>query len=111
MSDLLQKIKNLTYKVRMFKTSYGRDIINPERDWKIILLSSFILLCLGAISAYYFYIEVDSGKFFIITRENAEKEFKLDTNLLKKTIEDINLRQTTYNKVNDSRVVPKEPSS
>ncbi len=111
MSNLLQKIKSLFGKLKNKKVSYDRGGINPNRQWKIILSTTFIILCFLALIAFYFYSQIDKGNLFTVTSDSAQSEIKIDGSLLKKTVDDINARQAmNYNVRNDGVFIPNNPS-
>ena len=111
MKDLLQKAKDFYQKLRTKTVSYKKSGIRPEHDWKVMLVTTFVSLCLLAICAFYFYIQVDSGQLFVVAKVKTEKEVKLDAVLLKKTIDDINLRADSLQTIKQNKTVPIEPSS
>ena len=111
MKDLLQKVKVWYDKTRMAKISYKKYGMRPSHDWRVILVATFVLLCAVSIVAFYFYIQINEGKLFVVTQNKTEKEIELNVDLLKKTIDDLNLRENTLIKIKQNRVVPVEPSS
>ena len=110
MKGLLQKIKSWYEKLRNPGISYQIQGLNPAHDWRLILVTTFVLICLEAFLAFYFYIQIDSGKFFVVTGNSEEKEVKLDQSLLQKTVDDLNLKEANLVKIRADRVSPKEPS-
>ncbi len=110
MSSLLQKIKLIFDKLKTAKVSYERHIINPKNDWMILLTTTFIVLCIMVVVSFYFYTQIDQGKFFMTEAIDKTKEIKIDTSLLKKTVDDINLRENLSTKIRDNRPNIADPS-
>lgn len=110
MSEALKELKDLLKKFSFKKSSYGKEIISPHRDWRIILSTTFVIIVLGAICGLYLYRQVDQGKLFFLSENKQVKEVKLDTKVLEITIDDLKARESLFNKVKDEKVVPPEPS-
>jgi hypothetical protein len=109
MADLQNKIKSWFAQLKTKGVSYKKHSINPTHEWRIVLVTTFILLCTGALLSFYFYTEVDQGKIFVVEKDNTGQEVKIDTNLLQKTVDDINARQDSLKKLS-ANGVPPEPS-
>ena len=109
MKGLLQKIKDWYAKIRVKKESYKISGIKPVHDWRIILISTQIIIIILAIVAFYFFTQIEAGKFFVVKEKKTEKDIKIDDTLLKKTVDDINSRKTTFDEIKNGGV-PADPS-
>ncbi len=110
MNEALEQLKSIYAKFRNLKTSYGKDSIKPHHDWQIILYTTSIFLFLGAIMAFYFYWQIDAGKLFFLSENNALREVKLDTRLLKITTDDVYVRENSFLNIRQNKSTPPEPS-
>ncbi|HEY4508812.1 MAG TPA: hypothetical protein VJC13_00835 [Candidatus Paceibacterota bacterium] len=111
MNDYLQKIKLLSAKLKIRKISYKRGGIKPLRDWGLILLSVFIVSCILVVSVVYFYIQIEHGTLFIVTSDGSESQIKINADLLRATVSDINTREKTNDAVkNGGLSIPSDPS-
>ena len=111
MKNYLQKIKLQLGKLKSPKISYDRGGVNPTRDWRILLSITFIILCLLVLVAFYFYRQVEQRSLFSVATDSDQSEIKINTTLLKKTVDDINARQMmNYNIRNGVVSVPSDPS-
>ena len=109
MSGLLQKIKTWYGKVRTKGQSYKISGIRPVRDWRIILFSTQIIILILVIVAFYFYTQINQGKFFVVKDNSTKDDIKINEVLLKKTVNDINLRKTSFEEIRN-KGVPSDPS-
>jgi hypothetical protein len=110
MTNLLKKAKELYAKVRTKRVSYERSGISPTRDWQMLLVFTTAMIFIIACVAYYFYREINQGLLFVVTENSSEKEVKIDSVLLKKTVDDIKTRQTLLRNIIQGRSIPSDPS-
>ena len=110
MSQLLQKIKALYGKIHVTHISYEKHGMNPRHDWNIILFASCLALLLETIFAFYFYTRINQGKLFVVTKNDSGKEITINSKLLGKIIDDINLRQKSLENIKQNKAVPGDPS-
>ena len=110
MTEILKKFQNWFSKFTKSQISYNKKGIRPARDWKIILGLSQIIVIIFALLALYFYVEVDKGKFFEISQNKSDNYIEINTNLLNKTVKDINDRQTISSQLNSGSQFPDDPS-
>lgn len=90
--------------------SYNKGSIRPHRDWKIILVFTFmVLVFLGAL-AVYFYFQVDGGNIFSVPLDESQKEVKINKVLLDKTIGELNNRKKTFEDMLLGSTTPPDPS-
>ncbi len=101
MSDYLKKIKTLYANWKIKKISYKRQGVKPDTDWSNILAASFFVsLCL-VVFAVYFYIQIDQGNYYAIENKNSENGIKINNELLKKTVDDLDSRQNSFSNINN----------
>jgi hypothetical protein len=110
MDQYIQKIKGAYEKIKNAQTSYAKVGIQPARDWKIILVSSFAIFCIYAMLAFVFYVQVDSGRFFTISDDSVVTEAKINDALFKKTVEEINTRSNALGTLRSNKIAPEDPS-
>ncbi len=110
MSDLLKKIKPFLPKLFQKKVSYDKGGLRPSRDWRNILITTFLTLCILASFSFYFYLQVGAGKFFAVTQEDTQNEVKINRNLLDKVVKDINDRKASLEQIKQNKIVPPDPS-
>jgi len=106
MSNLLQNIKKWYGNIKMATTSYKVSGIRPLHDWKIIIITTIIFLLFMAGFAFYFYIQIDGGKLFIIDGSQMDKKLKIDNKLFKKVVDDINLKKSRFEEIKNNNVTP-----
>lgn len=110
MNDLLQKIEAWYDKIKTAGASYQRRGIRPMSDWKIIISTTFIVFCIVASVAFYFYTQIDEGVIFLVQEDASQKAVKLDTTLLKKAVDDMQSRETSLSKIKQNKTAPGDPS-
>ena len=76
----------------------------------ILLTVTLIVLCIMAGISFYIYTQIDQGRFFTIVSDNITNKIKINTVLLNKTVDDINLRQTNLKKVTENKPNTADPS-
>lgn len=109
MLDLLNKIKLVLKKEKTSDFSYEKPTIKPIKDWVVILITAQVVIFILAVFAFYFYLKVDSGEFFTTINEPQDNEVKIDSELLKKTIENIEKREVDFNQAR-SGGIPGDPA-
>ncbi len=110
MKNLLQKIKLFYIKITKKEEIYKRRAIRPAQDWSIILITDIVIFCILLIFASYFYIQIRRDELFAITETNILNETKINSVLLKKTINDINLREELTNNLKNNGIRFSDPS-
>ena len=109
MSGLLQKIKTWYGKVRTKGQSYKISNIRPVHDWRMLLVSTLVIVVVMAVFAFYFYMQIDRKKFFVVKDNKTKDDIKINEVLLKKTVDDINSRRTLFEEIRN-KGVPSDPS-
>jgi len=82
MEKLQTFFKKLSWKPSGRLLSFG---VSPEEDWKIIFISSIILVFVVIILNVYIFIKIDKGEIFGVTKSTEQEEL-LDISLLKETV-------------------------
>ena len=111
MKSLLQKIKGWFEKIKIKSNSYKKIGISPLRDWKIILTTTFIVICFIVVGSYYFYTQINAGSLFMVSENIDGKEVQLNEFLLKKIVGEINARADYLTNLRQNKTTPIEPSS
>ncbi len=110
MTDYLNKTKTWFQNFPHREPSYGRKFLRPHKDWMIIFFSSLACVFLGALGAFYFYKQVDSGKYFTVDEEIAENEIKINISLLTHTVNDLNVRVENLKEAERGGIAPNDPA-
>ena len=110
MSDIWDKTKKWLGKIKFREINYAKNGIKPVRDWYAIITTTFILTLVAAGMAYYFYIQIDQGQFFSSDLKPLIKTTSIDSQLLKKTVDNINARAKTLSDFQQNETVPADPS-
>ena len=82
----------------------------PESDWKIIFISTVILLLLIIILSIFMFVKIDKGDIFVVERPSGEKEKALDTVLLKETVSYYQNKASDFESVLNTPAVVPDPS-
>lgn len=110
MGNLLQKIKGYFRKGEVKHVSYIREGIHPRHDWTMAFLGFILCLCIIASISAYFYIQIDGGKLFTKTVEDAAGGTNINSKLLQKTVDDIKARETRLNDLKENKIKTPDPS-
>ena len=110
MKDYLQKIKIWFNKLKAGRVSYDKGGLKPLRDWRIILITTSIIIFILAIFAFYFYIQIESGKLFVSTNEVSDTQLKINDSLLKKTVDELNTRESSTAQIKSGQITAPDPS-
>ena len=110
MNEQLQKIKSWFKKPTSSEFSYERRGMNPSKDWKKFLISTFVIVVILIGGALYFYMEISRGNLFTVSENPEENEVKINNVLLRKTIDDIHFREQTTAEVKENSQNPSDPS-
>ncbi len=110
MSDLLQKIKQWYESAKTKRLSYEKPGVNPAKDWRFFLSTTFIVGCVLAIVTAYFYMQIDKGRLFTVDSDGTETQVKINNFMLKKTVDEINSRETSMTRIKDGKVSLPDPS-
>ena len=110
MKDLLLKIGLLYQHLTKREEKYKRDEIRPTQDWSTILVISFVIFCVFMMLSFYFYLQIKNDKLFKTTKTSALNEKKINIDLLRKTVEDINNREKLINDIKNNGAKPRDPS-
>ena len=109
MRNLIAKMKRL-FGGKVKPISYDKPSIKPIHDWRVIFFATLlIILVIGGIS-FYFYRQVSQGKLYIVDISESGNEVKINNSLLKKTVDEINLREASQVKIKQQKITPPDPS-
>lgn len=110
MSQILQKIKDGYYKLKVDHSSYIKEGIRPTRDWGTILICTSIIMCVMLFSEFYFYTLVKQEKLFGVIDDDFQKEVKINNDILVKVVGDINAREVNMIKIKEGKLTQPDPS-
>ena len=77
-----QLLKRLNLK-KGHRTAFG---LSPEVDWKIIFVSTAVLIILVIASSIFIYVKIDKGEIFVVEKPEENRERTLNISALKETI-------------------------
>ncbi len=107
----LDKIKIWFSSLTKKTASFEKKRIRPTHDWVVILIVTQTIM-LGILAfAFYFYLKINKGEFFQVVVDESQNEVKINSVLLKSTIENINTRAQNFNKINQGQGIPPDPSA
>ena len=110
MQTFLDKIKTSFKQISLKKVSYKKKSIRPGKHWRIILVTSQIIIIVLGFIAYYFYNEINNGRFFVVDNEPVESEIKINTELLKKIVSNLTSKEEVLSEIIIGKIVPPDPS-
>ena len=110
MSRLFQKIKGLYGKINIRHVSYERGGMRPKRDWNILLSLASIVLLILIFSSSYLYKGISKGSLFMVTKNNVDREVRINSSLLQKVVGDIKLREESFKNTKQNKGIPADPS-
>ncbi|HBZ04800.1 MAG: hypothetical protein UU11_C0013G0009 [Parcubacteria group bacterium GW2011_GWF2_40_69] len=110
MKDFSQKIKLFYVGLTKKESVYKRRGIKPTRDWLVILTTNLVLFCILGVFGFYFYTQINKDKLFITEKANAIEVVRINTGLLKKTVEDIHSREEQTTSIKNNGTVLADPS-
>lgn len=110
MKDYTQKFKVLYEKLGGQKISYEKSGVRPSRDWKIMLVGTFVVICCLAFFAFDFYWKIEAGEVFMLDTGTVSREAEIDSLLLKKIVGEINDRAAFVQELKASGSIPTDPS-
>jgi hypothetical protein len=111
MKETFTKLNLWWSKLKIAEINYEKKGIRPLKDWQRILTVTFFLLVILVIFSFYFYVEVDKGKFFTIPLGGDTKnEVKINNSLLDKVVSDINQRKSDFSQIKQNPIIPSDPS-
>ena len=110
MLKIKEKLKIWYDKIRDASSSHKVSGISPEHDWKILLMSTIVIIILMAVFCSYFYLLIDRGELFKVDSSKTSKEVKIDEKLLKIAVDDFKEREAMLAEIKRSGNVPPDPS-
>ena len=110
MKEIFAKIKSWLGKYIKKDISYTRESIRPARDWKIILISFSVLLVISVFFFIYLYIEINNDSLFTTTVTSVDMNEKINTDLLQKTVDQINTNVTIFSNAQTGTSTVADPS-
>lgn len=109
-------MKNLIFKKnigRFFgKTHKFSDIedINPQRDWKIILVAFVAISFMVIVFSSYIYWRINSGGFFMTSSREESPTETIDRSELKKVIRLYETKSQSFQKLKNEKLEIIDPS-
>lgn len=110
MKSYLLKIKSSILGKSSHENLYEKKSIRPGRDWKIILITSQLVVIILALISFYFYKKINNGEFFQAHNISSESQTQINVDLLRKVSGDLIEREEKFNQINGGVVVPTDPS-
>lgn len=110
MKDYLEKINKYFSKEEKKPTTYNERMINPKRDWNIIIISSFLLIIISGIYSYYLYTKINNDTLVTLNPTKKETEVKININLLDKLVDELNKKSESLKSLKSDTQTPRDPS-
>lgn len=107
MDNPLSPFKKLNWKTNGRLFGFGTS---PECDWKIIFISTIILVALVGVLSVYIFMKIDRGEIFVVEKSDEPSEKSLDVSLLKETVLYYKNKALEFKRIK-SLVVPSTDSS
>ncbi|KKQ82936.1 MAG: hypothetical protein UT07_C0014G0012 [Parcubacteria group bacterium GW2011_GWB1_38_8] len=92
------------------KKSFVKLDSNPEIDWKIIFISTAILVIITIISSVYMFIKIDKGEIFLVKKMGDDKTRTLDISILRETVSYYQNKAIEFERLKSKRVSTVDPS-
>ena len=84
--------------------------LNPEADWKIIFISTSILVVLAILLSVFMFIKIDNGEIFLVKRPAEEGEKTLDISLLRETVSYYQNKALEFERIKSLKIPAVDPS-
>ncbi len=110
MTSFKERIKSYISLMIKGKISYDRPGLKPRQDWEVILTTSFIILICIGIFAFYFYIGILQGKFFVVNADDEASRAKINSVLIDKVVGDMNNRASYSGDLKNGKYSLSDPS-
>lgn len=94
--------------VKITRPSYASP--SPESDWKIIFISTVVLVICVIILSIFVFIKIDKGEIFLTGGMIEKIEKPLDVSHLKETVNYYEGKRVEFERIKNSRVPSADPS-
>jgi len=108
--DVMQQLKAFLNKRKARRGSYGQEGIRPQRDWQLMLYPTAIAVVAVSTLGFYVYNLVETGQFAAAQSSPGQKEVKINSELLKKQIQNLSDRAARWDALNQNVEPAKDPS-
>ena len=107
--DIQNNIKDIFARIHS-KSLTQRSIIQPARDWKLILLI-FVVLNGGIIFfSVYLFLQINKGEIFLVESESSATVSAIDQQLLNETLLFFSEKAGRYEDIKDQKPNLPDPS-
>jgi hypothetical protein len=83
---------------------------SPEADWKIIFISTVVLVTTVIVLSIFIFIKIDKGEIFVIERLPDQGEKILNLSLLKETVSYYQNKAIEFERIKNSASPSADPS-
>lgn len=87
--------------------NFGAD---PKTDWKIIFISTVILVVSVVVFSVYMFVKIDKGEIFLVEKTGVEQERVLDIDLLKETVNYYQNKAFEFERIKNAKTKAVDPS-
>lgn len=107
MENLQTSFKKSIWKVggRLFKLG-----ASPEADWKIIFVSTIVLIVSVVALSVFMFIKIDKGEIFVVQRLAGQGQEALNISILKETVSYYQKKAREFEKIKNEKVGAVDPS-
>ena len=99
--------KRFSWKVNGRLFGFGTS---PEADWKIIFISTVVLVTMVIVLSIFVFIKIDKGEIFVIERLPDQGEKILNLSLLKETASYYQDKAAEFERIKNSTSPSADPS-
>lgn len=89
--------------------SYEKKGINPKKDWRSILIVTFITLVFGGLATIYFHFQIRSGNLFNV-EYGSEESISLNKRALDKVIDSLGEKKGILENIENGNFPSSDPS-
>ena len=87
-----------------------RSMIQPKRDWKLLLLFFVVLSSVILLFSTYFFLQINKGEIFLIEPTSSATVNIIDTQLLDETLLFLSEKASTFEDIKNKKPTLPDPS-
>ncbi|MDO8728918.1 MAG: hypothetical protein Q7K26_03410 [bacterium] len=107
MKDPTSSLSKLNWKVNGRLFGFGTS---PDADWKIIFISTTILIAFVVVFSVFMFIKINKGGIFVVENPVEQEQQVLDTSLLKETVLYYQNKALEFERIKSSVIPATDPS-
>ncbi len=107
--NIQQYIQNIGGSLH-FESFTGRGVINPNRDWKLLLLFFAILNGIVVLLSVYLFFQINKGEIFLVESQSSASVNIINETLLNETLLMFNEKAGAFEDVQTMKPTLPDPS-